>query len=83
MGIRAQLVGESLLQPERSSPKSVWRCGSGEAPCRRRSLVIPGLSPEEVQLRLAESRAKLLDAGIDLEALSVVEALPAPSDGGS
>jgi hypothetical protein len=45
--------------------------------------VIPGLSPEEVQLRLAESRAKLLDAGIDLEALSVVEALPGPSDGGS
>ena len=44
---------------------------------------IAGLSPEEVQLRLAESRRKLLDAGIDLEALSVVEALPAPSDGGS
>jgi hypothetical protein len=39
---------------------------------------IAGLSPEEVQARLAESRAKLLDAGIDLEALPVVEALPAP-----
>ena len=39
---------------------------------------IAGLSPEEVQLRLAESRRKLLDAGIDLEALPVVEALPAP-----
>ena len=37
---------------------------------------IAGLSPEEVQLRLAESRRKLLDAGIDLEALPVVEALP-------
>jgi hypothetical protein len=44
---------------------------------------IAGLSPEEVQLRLAESRAKLLEAGVDLEALPVVEALPAPSDGGS
>jgi hypothetical protein len=31
-----------------------------------------------VRLRLAEVREKLLDAGIDLEALSVVEALPAP-----
>jgi hypothetical protein len=40
-------------------------------------------SSEEVRLRLAESRAKLLEAGVDLEALPVVEALPAPSDGGS
>src|SRR6476659_426229 len=38
---------------------------------------IAGFSPEEVQLRLAESRRKLLDAGIDLEALP---ALPAPVD---
>ena len=30
-------------------------------------------------LEVAESRAKLLDAGIDLEALPVVEALPAPA----
>ena len=44
---------------------------------------IADLSAEEVQARLAESRAKLLEAGIDLEALPVVEALPAPSDGGS
>jgi hypothetical protein len=44
---------------------------------------IAGLSAEEVSLRLAESRAKLLEAGVDLEALPVVEALPAPSDGGS
>src|SRR6266550_6593277 len=34
---------------------------------------IAGFSPEEVQLRLAESRGKLLDAGVDLELL------PAPS----
>jgi hypothetical protein len=34
-----------------------------------------------VRLRLAEARGKLLDAGIDLEALPVVEALPAkPQD---
>jgi hypothetical protein len=39
---------------------------------------IAGLSPEEVHQRLAESRAKLLEAGVDLEALPVVEALPAP-----
>src|SRR6478736_6685331 len=40
---------------------------------------IAGLSPEEVQLRLAESRAKLLEAGVDLELLPApVEALPAP-----
>ena len=44
---------------------------------------IAGFSPEEVRMRLAESRAKLLEAGVDLEALPVVEALPAPSDGGS
>jgi len=44
---------------------------------------IAGLSPEEVHQRLAESRAKLLEAGVDLEALPVVEVLPAPSDGGS
>jgi len=31
------------------------------------------LSPEEVRLKLAEARAKLLDAGVDLELL------PAPS----
>ena len=39
---------------------------------------VAALSPEEVRLRLAEARGKLLDAGIDLEALPVVEALPAP-----
>ena len=39
---------------------------------------IVALSPEEVRMRLAEARGKLLDAGIDLEALHVVEALPAP-----
>ena len=39
---------------------------------------IAGFSPEEVRMRLAESRAKLLEAGVDLEALPVVEALPAP-----
>jgi hypothetical protein len=44
---------------------------------------VVALSPEEVRPRLAEARGKLLDAGIDLEALPVVEALPAPSDGGS
>jgi hypothetical protein len=33
-------------------------------------------------LEVAESRAKLLDAGIDLEALPVVEALPAPRAAG-
>ena len=44
---------------------------------------VMALSSEEVRLRLAEVRGKLLDAGIDLEALPVVEALPAPSDGGS
>ena len=44
---------------------------------------VVALSPEEVRLRLAEARGKLLDAGIDLEALPVMEALPAPSDGGS
>src|SRR6478736_190559 len=38
-----------------------------------------GQSPEELRARLAESRGKLLDAGIDLEALPVVEALPAPA----
>ena len=38
---------------------------------------------DQVRLRLAEARGKLLDAGIDLEALPVVETLPAPSDGGS
>jgi hypothetical protein len=38
---------------------------------------VVALSSEEVRLRLAEAR-RLLDAGIDLEALSVVEALPAP-----
>jgi hypothetical protein len=43
---------------------------------------IAGLSPDEVRARLAESRAKLLDAGIDLEALPVVEALPAPRAAG-
>src|SRR5262245_6264781 len=37
---------------------------------------VAALSPEEVQLRLAEARRRLLDAGIDLEALPVVEALP-------
>jgi hypothetical protein len=44
---------------------------------------VVALSPDEVRARLAESRAKLLEAGVDLEALPVVEALPAPSDGGS
>ena len=40
---------------------------------------IAGFSPEEVQLRLAESRAKLLEAGVDLDLLPApVEALPAP-----
>jgi hypothetical protein len=39
---------------------------------------VMALSSEEVRLRLAESRAKLLEAGIDLEALPVVEVLPAP-----
>jgi hypothetical protein len=39
---------------------------------------IAGLSADEVRARLAESRAKLLEAGVDLEALPVVEALPAP-----
>ena len=43
---------------------------------------IARLSPDEVRARLAESRAKLLDAGIDLEALPVVEALPAPRAAG-
>ena len=38
---------------------------------------IVGLSLDEVRLRLAESRAKLLEAGVDLEALP---ALPAPVD---
>jgi hypothetical protein len=33
-------------------------------------------------LRLAEARGRLLDAGIDLEALPVVEALPAPRAAG-
>jgi hypothetical protein len=37
---------------------------------------VMALSSEEVRLRLAEVRGKLLDAGIDLEALPVVEALP-------
>jgi Family of unknown function (DUF5681) len=38
---------------------------------------IVGLSPDEVRLRLAESRAKLLEAGVDLELL------PAPAVEGS
>jgi hypothetical protein len=39
---------------------------------------LAGQSSEEVRARLVEARRKLLDAGIDLEALPVVEALPAP-----
>jgi hypothetical protein len=38
---------------------------------------IAGLSPEDVQQRLVESRAKLLDSGVDLDLLL---ALPAPAE---
>jgi len=40
---------------------------------------IAGFSPEEVRMRLAESRAKLLEAGVDLELLPVptIEGEPA------
>ena len=57
------------------------RCGSRAQSSRSKfenEHTIAGFSPEEVQLRLAESRAKLLEAGVDLEALPVVQALPAP-----
>jgi len=40
---------------------------------------IAGLPAEEIAARLAESRAKLLEAGVDLELLPApVEVLPAP-----
>jgi len=57
------------------------RCGSRAQSSRSKfehEHTVAALSSEEVRLRLAEVRGKLLDAGIDLEALSVVEALPAP-----
>jgi len=37
---------------------------------------IVALSPEEVRMKLIESRKRLLEAGVDLDLLPVVEALP-------
>src|SRR6266576_4270167 len=38
------------------------------------------LSPEEVRLKLAEARGKLLDSGVDLDLLPALPALPAPAE---
>jgi len=37
---------------------------------------IVALSPEELRMKLVESRKRLLEAGVDLDLLPVVEALP-------
>ena len=37
---------------------------------------IVALSPEEVRMKLVESRKRLLEAGIDLDLLPVVKGLP-------
>ena len=41
---------------------------------------IAGFSPEEVRMKLAEARGKLLDSGVDLDLLLALPALPAPAE---
>jgi hypothetical protein len=41
---------------------------------------IAGFSLEEVRLKLAEVRGKLLDSGVDLDLLPALPALPAPAE---
>jgi hypothetical protein len=72
----------SLRELQAKDPGKFWSLIIATVPHQFRHEVehtIAGLSAEEVQLRLAESRAKLLEAGVDLELLPApVEALPAP-----
>jgi hypothetical protein len=71
----------SLRELQNKDPGKFWSLIIATVPHQFRHEVehtIAGLSADEVRARLAESRAKLLEAGVDLEALPVVEALPAP-----
>jgi hypothetical protein len=76
----------SLRELQAKDPGKFWSLIIATIPQQFRHQVehsIAGLPAEEIAARLAESRAKLLEAGVDLEALPLVEALPAPSDGES